>query len=266
MHNVVTAWRHALTAEVCWIGPDDRPESVPATPLLLDDVPCLALPYARHSTAAALRVAPEVAFAATEARSLPKGGRGVVLCGAATVTDAIDGSFFTEKLLEQELLKYPPSRTLVDSLLLRRENWWWLPRLIVRLDRVTRTAELATRADPALEAVLVRDGLGLRVDTVTATSWEGGRLRLRSLDGDDLRGDGAPTLVLGHDHTMPDFERWETWTCRGRLWGDELVVEERTGERGTPLPPLRLLERIRAQRELEKACKQGIAAAERGLA
>lgn len=264
MHNVVTTWRSALVGEVCWISSDDRPECMPATPLILGDVPCLALPYAGQAQAEALRAAPEVTFAATEARCLPAGAVGAAAFGTATVTDDIDGSFFTEKLLEQELVKYPPSRTLVDSLLLRRENWWWLPRLIVRLDRVTRTAELAGRADPSAEALLVRDGLGLRVDTVTARSWDGERLQLRSLNGDDLRGDGAPALVLGHDHTEPDFERWETWNCRGRLWGDELVVEERIGEPGTPLPPLRLLERIRRQRELEKACRQGIATAERG--
>lgn len=263
MHNVVTVWRRALVAEVCWLGRDDRPESMPATPLLADDVPCLALPYADLEQAAALRAAPEIAFAATDARSLPDGARGVAAFGSVTVADDLDGSVFTETLLEQELMKYPPSRTLADSLLLRRENWWWLPRLIVRLDTVHRTVELASRADPAGEAVLVRDGVGLRLDTVTARRWDDQRLVLTSLDGEELRGDGAPALVLGHDYTLPDFERWESWTVRGRLWGDELIVEERRGERGAPLPPLRLLERVRRQRDLAKACRRGIGAAER---
>lgn len=263
MHDVVTLWRHATAAEVCWLGPDERPECMPATPLVLDDVPCVALPYSDRDRAAALGAASEVAFAVTDARSLHGDDRGATAFGAVMVTDDVDGSLFTQRLLDQELLKYPPSRTLADSLLLRRENWWWLPRLIVRLDRITRTDELAARTDAASEALLVRDGLGLRLDAVTAKSWDQPRVRLDPLDGQQLRGDGAPTLVLGHDHITPDFERWESWTLRGRLWGDELAVEERGGKPGAPLPPLRLFERIRRQRALGKACRYGITAAER---
>lgn len=263
MHDLVTAWRRALVAEVCWLDGHEHPESMPATPTLIDGVPCLALPYARRSQAAALRAASEVAFAVTDARSLPDGARGVAAFGSVTVTEDLDGSVFTDKLLDQELVKYPPSRTLADSLLLRRENWWWLPRLIVRLDRVTHTVELTPREEASRQALLVRDGLGLRVDTVTAERRDEQHLRLESLEGQELRGDTGPALVLGHDYTDPDFERWEPWSLRGHLRGNEFLVEQCSGERATPLPPLRLLERIRRQRALEKACRRGIATAER---
>lgn len=262
MHDLPAAWRRALVAEVCWLDGHQQPAGMPVTPLLIDGVPCLALPYASRKRAADLRAAPEVAFAVTDARSLPDGRRGVAAVGSVTVTEDLDGAIFTDELLEQELVKYPPSRTLADSLLLRRENWWWLPRLVVRLDRVIRTVELAPRADASRQALLVRNGLGLQVDTVTAPRCDGQYLRLGPLDGQDLRGDTGPALVLGHDYTVPDLERWEPWTLRGRLRGDELEVEQRGGEHAMPLPPLGLLDRIRRRRALEKACRRGIATAE----
>lgn len=263
MHDVVTAWRRALVAEVCWLGPDERPEGFPATPLLLDDVPCIALPYSRRVTARALGTAAEVAFAVTDARTLDSGSRGRAAVGAVTVVEDLDGSLFTDQLLPQELVKYPPSRTLSDSLLLRHENWWWLPRLIVRLDRVSRSVELPARTDSATEALLVRNGTGLRIDTVRGDDWDREHVRVPALSGDPLRGDGAPALALAHDYSLPDLERWERWTVHGRLLGDELAIGDRSGERAAPLRPLRLLERIRRQRALEKACSRAIADAER---
>lgn len=237
---------------------------MPATPMLLDGVPCLALPYAERTRAAALRAARETAFAVTDARSLSGGDRGVLAFGAVTVVDDLDGSVFTDKLLEQELVKYPPARALADNLLLRRENWWWLPRLIVRLERVDRTVEPAARTNPAAEALLVRNGLGMRVDTVSVAAQEGRRLGLASSESEGLRGDTGPALVIGHDYTDPDFERWESWRRRGRLRGDTFLVEGEEGQRGVPLPPLGLIERIRRRRALERACRGGIAGVERG--
>ncbi|MBA8826169.1 hypothetical protein FHX42_003545 [Saccharopolyspora lacisalsi] len=262
MHKSVTVWRRALVAEVCWIDGDGRPASIPATPLLLDDVPCLALPYAWRDRVAALRDSPEVAFAVTDARSLPEETTGTAVFGTAGVVEDLDGSVFADELLEQELVKYPPSRVLADSVLLRRENWWWLPRLIVRLDGMTRTAELTPRTDPSRQALLVRDDLGLRIDSVTVEQREEQRPLLRTLDGENPRGDTGPALVLGHDHTT-DFERWEPWSLSGHLRGEELLVEQSSGRPGAPLPSLRLLERIRRQRALEKACRRGITEAER---
>lgn len=256
-------WRGALVAEVCWLDRDGHPESMPVTPLLVDDVPCLALPYAQRDRAAALRAASEVAFAVTDARSLPDNAPGVAAFGSVTVVDDLDGSVFIDKLLDQELAKYPPSRTLADSLLLRRENWWWLPRLLIRLDRVTRTLAVPARTDRAGEALLVRDDLGLRVETVIITDGDEKCLELTSPSGDTLRGDTGPALALGHDYTADDFERWEIWSLRGRLSGDELLAEESHGTRPVPLQPLNLLERIRRRRRMEKVCRKEIAAAER---
>lgn len=262
MHDVVTTWRRALVAEVCWTDGRDRPEAVPAVPLTLHDEPCLALPYSWSETAAALADAAEVAFAVTDARSLSRESSGVVAHGSVSVVDDLDGSVFVEHLLEQELVKYPPTRTLADSILLRRENWWWLPRRIVRLDRVVRTSRIGARTEPDRHALVVRNGTGLAVDAVAVAS-DDGAARLTGLSGEPVRGDTGPALVLGHDYTVTDFERWESWTLRGRLAGEHLRVDERRGQPGGDLPPLGLRERIRRRRSAEKACRRGIEAAER---
>ncbi|HXV94428.1 MAG TPA: hypothetical protein VD813_14075, partial [Pseudonocardia sp.] len=66
----------------------------------------------------------------------------------------------------------------------------------------------------------------------------------------------------GHDFT-PDRERWKSWDVRGDLWRDRLAVTARTGTPGLDRAPMRLLERLRRARTLGRACRDGIAAAER---
>lgn len=261
MQDLVTAWRGAMVGELCWIGPRDRPEAAPVTPLLLDDTPCLAIPYAHRVAVRELAAAPEAALVVSDARAAAD--RGVLAVGPVRVEDDLEGTRFAERLLPQELAKYPPSRTLADTLLLRRENWWWLPRLIVTLDAVRRVEELLPRTDPDTEALLVRERSGLRVDTVRVPATDADRVTLTPLDGGELRGDGAPALLLGHDYTLPDLERWEPWTVRGRLVGDELEPRERDGHPGQELAPLGLLARIRRQRWLERSCRREISEAER---
>lgn len=258
-----SVWERAFAGELCWVDPDGRPAAVPVVPLALDGAPAAALPYARAAALAALRQPVEAAFTVTDARSLPPGHRGAAAYGTAVVTDDVDGALFTAKLLDQELAKYPPSRRLADSALLRREHWWWLPRVVVQLWRRTGTGELPARDVPArAEGLLVRDEpAGLRLDVVAAGDWDGDPVRLRAAE--PVRGDGAPALVFGHDYTQPDLERWEVWTRRGPLRGAELTVHEATGAPGGPLPPLDLRARLRAHRALERACRQGISAAER---
>lgn len=81
-------------------------------------------------------------------------------------------------------------------------------------------------------------------------------------DGGGLDGRGDTVLVMGHQ-ASPDFERWERWTRTGTLSGQTLRV---TGADGGPEPdprPYRLLERLRNHREVERACRAGVAAVER---
>lgn len=148
------AWARAVTAELCWIDPDGSPAAIAVTPVLLGSTVCAAVPYARAAEVAGLRSAGSAAFAVTDSRSLA-GTDAVVAAGTVTVTDDVSGDLFTDELLEQELAKYPPSRTLADSVLLRRENWWWLPRIVVRLDASAHPSTLPARTNPARHALLV---------------------------------------------------------------------------------------------------------------
>ncbi|EHR49984.1 hypothetical protein SacmaDRAFT_1714 [Saccharomonospora marina XMU15] len=264
MNALIPLWRRAITAEVCWLTAEGDPAAVAATPLLDRDVPCVALPYSRAGEVAGLRDAEQVAFAVTDSRSLRPGVPAMAVVGAVSVLDDTEGDHFVVELLKQELVKFPPTRTLADSPLLCRENWWWLPRLIIRLERVTRLLELPPRTNPARHGLLVRErDATLAPGVVEVLDGRHDRLPLRDAGGKALRGDGGPALVFGYDYSMPDLERWETWSRGGRLLGDELVVERRSGSPDADLSPLSLLGRVRRQREMSRECKRNILAAQR---
>lgn len=265
MPDVLEAWRRSLTCEIAWTVTKERPAVVAAVPLVLDGLPCVALPYSFAERVASVRDAEEVAFVLSDAGN---DARGLSVTGPCAVVDDVLGERFSQELLKQEVVKYPPSRVYVDTPLLRRENWWWLPRIIVQLRRIDRHRALPVRNDPARDALLVRhDGYQLRLDVVSPaapTDWSANRMQLRSPEG-ALRGDGARVVAFWHQYTVPDLERWESWQVRGVLRGDELEVTGREGSPHDTLAPLGLLQRIRRQRNLERDCKRSIAAAERRI-
>lgn len=271
MNELVPLWRRALTAEVCWLDSEGTPSAIAATPVLAGGIPYVALPYARASEVVSLHDGCRAAFSVTDSRSLRGGGRARAAVGTLVRSDDTDGDFFTVELLRQELVKYPPSRALADSPLLCRENWWWLPRILLRLSPGA-TVELPARTNAGRHALLARERDGELaldvVDTVhtvdAADGLDGGKhaVRLRALPDAALRGDGAPAVAFGYDYSMPDFERWESWSVRGRLLGDRLESAEWAGRPEPELGPLPLLQRIRRQRSLGRACRRGLAAAE----
>ncbi|WP_216216202.1 hypothetical protein [Amycolatopsis aidingensis] len=263
MNELVRLWRRAVTAEVCWREPDGSPAALTATPLLAGESPCVALPYARAAEVAGLSQGSRVTFAVTDSRSLPEGAPGMLATGRLARREDTSGELFTVELLRQELAKYPPSRTLADSPLLCRENWWWLPRIVLSLERVDRVRELPARTNPARQALVVRGGDGLAVQVAEPfgpAGWSGERVRLAPWPEWPVQ---APALAFGYDYTIPDLERWEPWSRRGVLAHDALVVTHREGEPEQVLTPLPLLRRIQRQRTLARACRRAIAAAER---
>ncbi|OLT47068.1 hypothetical protein BJF85_01290 [Saccharomonospora sp. CUA-673] len=263
MTRLVQAWRKAVTAELCWTGADGTPAAIAVTPLVESSTVCVALPYARAHEVADLRAAGAATFAVTDSRSLDD-RPGVAGSGPVTIIDDLEGEEFVDGLLDQELAKYPPSRALADSVLLRREHWWWLPRIIVRLgadvggvEDVSETS-LPARTNPARHALAVTGARGAAPDVHCVDIGEPGdgaaseaAPQVRNLAGGQL-GDGA-ALLLGYDYTMPDLERWETWTLSGTVTRGALHVAARSGEPGADLPPLGLLARTRRHRRLAKA-------------
>lgn len=266
MNEFVRIWRQAGSGELAWLDADGVPSAATVVPLVERSdtgaaVPCVALTYDRAALATPPANATAVAFAVTDSRWLPGGTGALAAVGRVVVSADLSGEHFADDLLDQELRKYPPARAIADTPLLRRENWWYLPRVIVRLDRVDRVQELPARRDAGRDALIVRDdGTGLRLDVASAADWSAPTV---DLGPGPLRGDGAPTLAHGHDHS-PDRERWETWSVHGTLLGDRLEVAGRDGGPGLDPSPLRLMERLRHARALERGCKRGIAAAERG--
>jgi hypothetical protein len=226
------------------------------TPLLLREQPAVALPYAQQALARRLAAAPALALLVSDDRMTGSGWQPVAVTGRPRLLADRDGKLFTDQLLEQELRKYPPSRALADSVLLRREHWWYLPRLIVTLEPDSVTA-VGARAGGQGEVLAVVDEAGqLAVDTVRGDDEVAGQRRLTSLHGRDLPSGAA--VLLGHDFSVPDLERWTPWHSRGWLAGAHLTVEQRP-ERTSLEPPPGLWRRLRRQQQLERACRRALA-------
>ncbi|MEU3229453.1 hypothetical protein [Nocardiopsis alba] len=265
MKDLITVWQRSTVAELCWIS-SSGPTGVPVVPLMWRERPCVALPYSL-ATAALTLGDRRVAFSVTEEGAGGTGG--VVGVGPVEVVEDLEGRVFVDALVDQETLKHPPTRLRANSLMARRENWWWVPRVIVSLASVEVERETRPRTRSS-DALLVRDRSGVpEVEVVTADDWSdqsGSKTALWARNGKSLEGSDEPAFAFSHQYS-PDFERWERWSRSGRLEGEYLLVEEVEGAPvGTapsgPLPPFRLWERFGNHRSLARACRRGIAEAE----
>ncbi|PSL05312.1 hypothetical protein CLV30_104178 [Haloactinopolyspora alba] len=250
----------AAVCEVAWLGAGGRPGAAAAVPLVLDGVPAVALPYAYASLARLMGTATRVAVVLSDRRQAGSAWLPVVVHGRPRLVEDTDGTVFTEHLIHQELRKYPPARALADSPILRREHWWYLPRLIVTVEP-DAVAEVAARQGGAVDGLLAvadsRDGL--RVGSVAVGERSAGGVRVAALS-EPAPGIG-PAVALCHDFSAPDLERWTSWTAYGQVTGadgTELRVDAQDGTASLPPVP-GLLARIRRQRQLARACRRGLA-------
>lgn len=245
----------ATVGELAWLDGAGRPDACPVTPLLLADQPAVAYPYAQAALARRLAAAPVAALVVSDDRLTARGWRPVAVTGRPRLVEDERGELFTEQLLGQELRKYPPARALIDSPLLRREHWWYLPRLIVVLEAGS-AAPVGARPGGTGEVLAVAgDGERLYVDTVERAGDGYGNTRVVSLAGrPPVTG---PAVLLGHDFSAPDLERWTPWTTRGRLAGGALTVAEPPARTGLE-PPLGLWRRLARHRGLERACRRAL--------
>ncbi len=241
-------------AELTWVGATGLPDALPVTPLLWGAQPVVAYPYAYADLARDVAASEAVALTISDPRMTGGGWRAMTAMGHARLVEDPQGEAFRDHLLSEELRKHPPSRTLADSVMLQREHWWFLPRLIVVLDLGPPTL-IEPRTDQSCQVLSVWDGDLLHVDTVRVADAGTDRLLLTSLAGRPPL-DG-PAALLGHDFSVPDLERWTPWVTRGTLAGDVLSVTE-WPERTTLEPSLSLRQRYRRQRDLEKACRANI--------
>jgi len=254
--EVREAVQAAGVAELVWRHPEGAPQAIGVVPLLLGDSPAVALPWAYEATARAVAAADEVALALTEPRLAGSAWRPLALVGRPRLVEDDDGALFTEHLLDQELRKHPPSRLLMDSFLLRREHWWYLPRLVLLVEG-GRVLPLAARGTPA-EALLAVDDGGLHLATVQVQDW----------DAEPLTLSGAPACtgaaaLVGQEVSVPDAERWTVHVTAGRCTDGQLHVGERPPTRGLEAVP-GLRARMRRQRALERACVRALRTAGHG--
>ena len=248
--------RPAGVAELLWRDPGAPPRATGVVPLVLDGRPAVALPWARVDDAREVAASPDAALVLSEPRLAGPSWRPMVLSGRCTLIEDGEAEVFPDRLLAQEVRKYPPSRALVDSPLLRRENWWYLPRLVLVMDVVS--AEPGTARSGPDDAVLAVDDDGLLVRTVRVADWAADPLRLA----------GAPATVSGPavlvgQEISADAERWTVHRTIGRYADGVLTDVVPAATRELERTP-GLLTRVRRQRALEKACVSALRAAGHG--
>lgn len=260
LQDMVTVWQRSTTAELCWVAPSG-PTGIPVVPLVWGDSPCAALPLA-HIDAVDSMSGSQVIFSAG-------GGTGneatpaVLGSGPAKIHYDLAGEQFTRHLLAQEVAKHPPTRLRADSLMARRENWWWVARILVVLTRLDNQREVRPWR-PAEDALLVRPGQREpRVDVVTASGWSTADRseELWRRDGLSLAGEHEQAFAFGHRHS-PDFERWERWYRAGTLSQETLTVAAGAGNPGEQPQPFGFLDRIRNHWRVSRSCRTGLARAE----
>jgi hypothetical protein len=242
--DLLDSWRAAQLAELVWLAPDGGPAATVVVPLVRDGRPTLALTYQQLQLAKEVAASPAVVLAVTTP-SVARGAEPVTASVRFDLDEDPTGRTFTELLLPQELAKHPPSRRRADSLLLRREHWWFLPRLLL-------TGRVLGPSEPHQ----LRDGLAA-VATV-----DGLQLTTVELDGDQVAGElpDGPAVVLRHGARIPDLDhRWSSrW--RGEVRGGRFVAAS-TEHAGDPTRPDGVFRRWRDEIALERECREGLIAA-----
>jgi hypothetical protein len=244
--DLLAAWREAQLAEIAWLDADGAPGLTVVVPLMAEGRPAAALTYDRLGEAQRIGAARRVVLAVTSPGS---GSERVPVVASTRLEVSPDprGQTFTDRLLIQELAKYPPSRRRADSVLLRREHWWYLPRLLLRAGHLERSEGQPPR--DGLAAVATGDGL-----VVTTVSLEGPPEAPRL--GSHLP-DGRVVILQHGADDVPHLDR--TWQRRwwGGVVGGELRVEHHAG-RGPGSPPDGVWRRWRDEVAFERACRAGL--------
>lgn len=301
MDSVTRTVHGSSLADVAWIDDDGALQACGAVVLLWGETPAIAFSYASADLAHSVAAASRVTFAFTETRSTSGTFVPGSITGRPSLVEDYDGAIFSAELLEQELRRHPPSRVFADSVLLRREHWWYLPRLIVTLDveavRPLPARPLAARtladlkpgtatlrqpsepasgtqreASPFATAYLLAGTVDGRLETHLVRAAEGNSPRsllLEPVDGGMLPRGQA--VLAGQDASFPDRQQWSTWQYRGFCTGFQpgvgAVLEMAEAPKRTGLEPVpSVWQRMRRQQRFGKACRNGIAEAERGLA
>lgn len=251
-----TLVRASSLAELCWLAPDGTPRVRGVVPLVLEGRPVVAFLYADHEVAREAAASAQVVLVAAEPRSTGTGFVPTMLHGRPTLREDPEGDLYVGDLVVQELRRFPPARVFADSPLLMRENWWYLPRLVLDLD-VEAAAPTTAREAPYdhLLAVAHDGALVVRAAGRVGEAGQEGSAVEVAVDGTPAP--PGPAVLFGQDASFPDLERWSQWRWHGSWDGSGLVVSEAPASTGLgPAPGL--VQRWRRQRDLERRCTAAI--------
>lgn len=248
--------------EVFWTGRIGPPSAAGAILLWWDDQPAFAFTFASVERAYALARATSVCVTLTEPRSTTARFTPLAIHGHARLVEDPDGTVFTEHFLTQELRRYPPSRAYADSLLLRRENWWYLPRLIVPIE-IDAIRPIAERTDAGDHVIAVSTQSGNLQPLIVGLEPNATKTSATLTPLNDHEIPDGPAVAIGQDASFPDLEQWSTWTFRGRTTGDTLVLTEQPHRYGRIRVPS-LWQRLTLHRRFARACRSGLNAAAHG--
>ncbi len=248
----------AAVAVFAHVGGDGTCRLRPVTPLLLDGTPAFTLTYAESDLAREISASPRAALVFYDSRLAYVGWSPLTVAVEAEAIPDPEGELFREELLHQQLRKFPPDRQLIGNLLLQRENWWYLPRWIVRLVEAGEPRPVTRRAGPE-HGVLAYETEGvLTAETVRVGDWNADRIPIKPLaDHASLPSESVQAALIYHDFATPDMDPGATFLASGWLENARLSVAQRSGSRTLGKRP-GLLARWRAQRDLERRCKAGL--------
>lgn len=252
-----TSAETASVAELAYTDLSGTPRIEALTPLLLEKEPVFALPYSRMDITRCLDEDPHVSLTFSDSRLARVGWSPLTVEGKMEVTPDPEGDIFLEEPLYWELRKYGPSRPLIGSLVLRRDNWWYVPRLILRFTEIENPRPVTRRTEPDQGILAWKEADNILSDTVRVDDWDAERPVLDLLSGEVHPLDNAPAALLYHDFSIPDREQRASLSLTGTLNNGRLSVARREGSRTLEKRP-GLIARWRAQKDLERLCKAGL--------
>ena len=252
-----TTTEMAATATFAHLDPGGYPRLTPVTPVLLDGDPAFTLTYADSALAHEISASPQAALIFSDSRLAYVGWSPLSVEVEVEVLPDPEGVLFRDELLTQELLKFPPGRQIIDSPLLQRENWWYLPRWVVRVVEAGEPRPVARRAAPDHAVLAYTSGGALAADTAQVTGRDADRIHVRTLSEGGSVPPGSPAALLLHDFATPDMDPRTTFLATGKLEDGRLLVDRRSGSPELGGRP-GVLARWREQRDLRRRCQSGL--------
>lgn len=258
--TVRTSAEMAAVAELSYLDEGGKSRIEPLTPLILEKELVFALPYSRIDLVYLLDKSPWVSLSFSDSRLARVGWSPLAVEGRIEVVPDPEGDLFIEEPLYWELRKFWPSRQLIGSLVLRRDNWWYVPRLILRLTEIGSPRPIARRTEPDHGILAWKTDNGVSSEVARVGDWDAERPSVNPVSPNTPPADipsGVPAALLYHDFSVPDMEQWTTLHLSGRLDNGRFTVTKREGSRALEKRP-GIVGRWRAQKELERRCREGL--------